>query len=155
MKTIEWVQECTACRATGIYVGMAERDGFGVVCHSCKGSGKQEMKVTYEPFQERKIREGVRRVLQTNPGICVGGVEVGKYSLYDFGGMNYDCWLTGAPFLQGQEMRKFSCPAWWYQSADYEKKPDWEECIVCGAFSGCEHFPHKDQCWEKFDQTAK
>ena len=153
-KVVEWSQECKACNATGIYVGMAERDGFGVVCHSCKGTGEQQMRFEYEPFQERKKREDVKRVLRINPGICVGGGTGGKFSISDFGGMNYEMWWTGAPFLQGQEMRRLTCPAWWYQSADYKKKPEWEECSW-GSFPGCKHFPQKDQCWERFDQEQK
>ena len=29
MKTIEYVAECSACKGTGVYVGYAEKDGFG------------------------------------------------------------------------------------------------------------------------------
>lgn len=32
--------ECNACKGTGLYVGMAERDGAAVVCYTCKGTGK-------------------------------------------------------------------------------------------------------------------
>lgn len=56
---------------------------------------------------------------------------------------------------QGEKMRKFTCPAWWYQSVDYEKKPDWEECIGMGSFSNCKHFKNKDFCWERFDKEQK
>jgi hypothetical protein len=48
-------------------------------------------------------------------------------------------------------MRNYTCPAWWYQSADYTKKPEWEECIACGSFSECKNFSNKEKCWEKFD----
>jgi len=156
-KVIEWDQECEACGATGIYVGFAERDGFGVVCSRCEGSGKQEMKMTYTPFRARKRRKGMRRVLQINPGIGVGRGKEKEYALDAFGGMTYEMWWEGFEFLQGQEMRKFTCPAWWYQSADYKKKPDWDECggMLGRSFSACEHFPHKNGCWDRFDQEQK
>jgi len=32
--------ECSACKGTGLYVGMAEREGAAVVCSRCKGTGK-------------------------------------------------------------------------------------------------------------------
>jgi len=49
------------------------------------------------------------------------------------------------------ENRLFTCPAWWYQSADYEKKPRWKECLVCGSFSSCNSFVEKEKCWKRWD----
>ena len=37
---IEFDCECESCKGTGLYVGMAEREGSAVVCHTCKGTGK-------------------------------------------------------------------------------------------------------------------
>jgi hypothetical protein len=52
-------------------------------------------------------------------------------------------------------MRKYTCPAWWYQSADYKKKPNWKECLACGSFSSCKHFSIKQNCWDRFDKESK
>jgi len=69
--------------------------------------------------------------------------------------MPYKDWLSGKPFLRGMENRKFTCPAWWYQSANYELKPSWDDnhrhCGF-GSFSACKYFPQKEGCWEKWDK---
>jgi len=149
MKQIK--QQCEICGGTGIYVGFAEKDGFGIVCHKCKGKGFYMY--TYEPFLKRKIRKGIKRVLKTNPGIGLGIND--KVKETDFGGITYQEWLENKPFILGTEMRKFVCPLWWYQSANYKLKPKWDECIVCGSFSNCDNFKHKEKCWERFDNENK
>ena len=61
-----------------------------------------------------------------------------------------------APFPSGSEMRQFTCPAWWYQAADYEKKPQWDCCgIGGGLFWDCEHFAAKRECWERWDKEQE
>ena len=32
--------ECTSCSGTGLYQGMAERDGTAVICYQCDGFRK-------------------------------------------------------------------------------------------------------------------
>jgi len=76
---------CPSCKGTGLYVGMAERDGAAVVCRTCKGTGCEHFKVTYEPFVARKPRTDVKRVYRTNPGIVIGESRRGDISLADFG----------------------------------------------------------------------
>lgn len=152
MKIVEFDEKCTSCKGTGVYQGMGERDGFAVVCHKCDGTGCFHYKHEYEDFTERKAKDGVRQVLEVNPGICAGVGKDGKYTFSDFGGMPYEDWLQGKPFSQGTEMRRFTCPAWWYQTADYKRKPEWDECIGCGSFSGCSHFSDKAECWERWDK---
>ncbi len=143
MKTIEFDQECPECKGTGIYVGMAERDGYGVICHHCKGSGKYHFIHRYEEFSRLKIKDGIVKVVETNPGICLGGN-------LDFGGMSYNDWLNGKIFEHGMEMRNFVCPNWWLQNAK-GKHTEWEECGF-GAFSSCKHFESKNECWERYDK---
>jgi hypothetical protein len=147
MFVIEFDQKCKACKGTGLYVGMAEKDGAAVVCYECKGTGCKHIKMEYEPFTVRQIRNNVKRVYQANPGIGIG--EGNGYTLYDFGGISHNEWLTGNPEWVGTENRKFTCPAWWYQCVDYSKKPEWKECIVCGSFSQCGHFSEKAKCWDR------
>lgn len=150
-KIIEFEQQCDSCGGTGVYVGMAERDGSAVICRTCEGTGKYYFKYTYEEFTEKKIKTGIKRVYQNNPGIGIGEKE-GTCKLEDFGGMSYEDWFAGKKFKKGMEMRKYTCPAWYYQSADYKKKPNWEECIGIGSFSACLSFKNKEKCWEKFDK---
>ena len=147
-KVFEVDEVCTDCNGTGLYVGMAERDGAAVVCHSCKGSGRYHFKHEYEVFERRSERYEIKRVYQANPGICIGAGN--GYKLEDFGGMPYKEWVQGFEFKIGMENRNHTCPAQYYQSANYKLKPDWDECGF-GMFSACEHFKNKSECWKRFD----
>ena len=149
--TINLKHKCKTCSGTGLYVGFAEHDGTAVVCNICKGTGVQVFEYTYEDFDEKLIKSGVTHVIEVNPGITVGARK-GQYKLKDFGGISYQNWLKNDKFPPKSEMRKFTCPAWWYQHADYEKKPDWRECVVFGRFSSCPSFCNKEECWERFDK---
>jgi hypothetical protein len=71
-------------------------------------------------------------------------------TLETFGGLPYEDWKAGKPFTPGTEMRRSTCPAWWYQCTDYDKKPNWDECGF-GVFSKCKHFAEKQRCWERSD----
>lgn len=144
----EWVEQCQACKGTGLYVGIAERDGVAVVCHTCRGTGRVQRKHEYEEFTGRKEREGVERVLEVNPGIIVGKLDG---TLEWAGGMVYAEWLSGKGFTPGMEMREHTCPAWWYQRSDHKRKPKWDECGF-GLFSSCPHFNNKERCWERWDK---
>ena len=155
--TIEFDQECKACTGSGLYKGMGERDGFAVVCHTCKGKGHHETVIEYDDFISLKRLggvSGIKRIVQVNPGICLGTGNDGL-THESFGGMSYDDWLSGKPFVDGMENRDFTCPAWWYQSADSDRKPSWDECGFGGSFSGCKHFGTKGKCWERFDTESK
>lgn len=151
-KTIEYDCECGSCAGTGLYAGMGERDGAWVVCSSCKGTGHRHVITKYKTFTRRHRRNGIQRVYRTNPGICIGTGN--RHSLNDFGGMPYSEWLADPTFPKGSEDRAHTCPAWWYQSADYKLKPDWDdENQKCGfgTFSHCRHFNKKQLCWARFD----
>jgi hypothetical protein len=154
-KTIEIDEKCKSCNGTGLYVGMAERDGAAIVCSTCKGTGCHKFKHEYEDFICKDERGGVRRVYQTNPGICIG--EANGYLLEDFGGMSVKEWLVGFPFERGMENRRFTCPCWWYQSADYKLKPNWKECgeSLGRSFSHCPKFVAKAGCWTRFDREME
>ena len=137
---------------------MAERDGSAIVCNNCKGTGRHVFIHEYEEPEDFKVRTDVKRVYRTNPGIIIGASKDNRVKLEDFGGMDYEAWLklkNKNNFPARSEMRWYSCPAWWYQSADYNKKPNWDACIVCGSFSSCEHFGNKATCWERFDSENR
>jgi hypothetical protein len=145
----EVMEKCPDCKGTGLYVGMAEKSGAAVVCYTCKGTGCKHYRHEYEPFTKREDTPiGISRVFQVNPGICIGAKD--DAGLSAFGGMPIKEWESGLPFLPGMEDRLHTCPAWFYQSADYSKKPNWEEC-GWGMFSACKNFPCKSFCWEKWD----
>ena len=148
MKIFKVKESCQDCNGTGLYNGMGERDGYAVQCHKCKGTGCYHFVYEYEEFKERKERKDIRMVIESNPSICVGGH-------LDFGGVSYEEWKKQKAFPLKSEMREYCCPAWWYQSVDYTKKPSWTECIGCGSFSQCQRFPCKLGCWEKWDKENK
>jgi len=151
---IEFDCECESCKGTGLYVGLCEKDGFSVICHTCNGTGKIHQTIQYKDFTKRHFRKGVIQVVQASCGICMGlgKTDDGKNLNYDsFGGIRYAEWLKGKNFPNKSEMREFTCPAWFYQSVEYSKKPDWNRCRGFGGFSGCQHFPEKKLCWERWD----
>lgn len=148
----KWIQEaeCDSCKGTGLYKGMGEHGGMAVVCHTCKGTGKMTIEITWSDFEGKKKRKDVTKVLQINPGIGTSDKPG-----YNFGGIPYADWFAGKPFPKGSEMREYTCPSWWFQSADYDKKPDWDECLYCGTFSDCNSFKTKSKCWERYDKFGK
>ena len=152
---IEFKEKCSACNGTGLYVGLADnntkRDGSAVICSKCKGSGEYLFVHEYEDLKERERRKDVERVFEVNPGIVIG-TNNGALKLTDFGGMPYNDWLAGKPFPSKSENRKYTCPRWWYQLADYKKKPQWNECgaVFGRSFFGCPHFKTKASCWNRF-----
>jgi len=157
MKEFRVKEVCQSCKGTGLYSGMGESKDTAVVCRTCKGTGCNEYVHTYEDFTQRKDAQGIKRVYETNPGIKIGegtledGTEI---KLSDFGGMPFKEWEAGLPFKRGMEMRKFTCPSWWFQSANYKLKPGWDECYssLGGYISNCKCFKDKDKCWERFDK---
>lgn len=137
--------ECVSCGGKGLCSGVAEDAHTAVVCSRCKGTGKAS--ISYRPFVGRRPPGSIVWVYQTNPGIKVGGTRPAR-----FGGMSIHAWETGRPFPPGSENRECTCPAWWYQSADYEKKPKWKECPWGTYFSDCSSFPEKHKCWDRWDR---
>lgn len=151
MKRIEMNIECRSCGGTGLYAGLGEGDGAAVVCHTCKGTGCEHYKLDYQPFTERQDREGIERVYRVNPGIYIGTGN--GHTLEDFGGMPYEDWREGASWPAGSEDRQHTCPAWYYQIADYAKKPNWAKCVgLGGTFFNCPHFEDKAKCWARWDE---
>jgi hypothetical protein len=153
-KKIEFDEICRECSGTGVFVGMCERDGAAVVCHNCQGTGKFHFVHTYQEFDTRADRMDVKRVFEVNPGVMIGtanSVKGNGISLQDFGGITYGEWRAGKGFPPGSENRRFTCPAWWYQSAGYEKKPKWNECCF-GSFSLCSMFTRRGDCWKRWDK---
>lgn len=144
MTTTSIPAECSACKGTGLYVGMAEREGTAVLCATCKGSGRCD--VTYTPWSGvRRPREGVRRVFASNCGVVLGHVVPG--------GISHDEWERGGdPRRSGAEPRPYVCPGQWAQNALHERPP-FPECSkgIGLAWSACPHYPAKSECWRRFD----
>lgn len=140
--------ECKDCGGTGIYKGMAERDMYGVVCSTCKGTGYVDFE--YEEFKKKRPRFDVEIVVERNPGICIGKGEVGKP--LDFGGVPYHDWFNatcGFKFPKGSEMRQFVCPAWWNGR---ELKKCRGNRLAGSRYQGCPCFHNKAECWKVYDE---
>ena len=145
--------KCSECKGTGLYSGMAESDTCAVVCHRCKGTGCATISINYEPFVKRLPKTGIKRVYNVNVGIKIGeSPEKGIY-LEDFGGVSYTEWVADPKSVEriGTEDRRYTCPTWYYQTADYKKKPNWKECLAFGGFSSGPSFNGKASCWRRFD----
>ena len=158
MPRIEFDQQCSECGGTGLYSGMGEKKGVAVICRNCAGTGKYHFTYSYIEFTERVIKKNIMHVYEFNPGLSIGKGTManGEPVTYDdFGGMPYKDWVKGKPFPKKSEMRKFSCPAWWYQCVNHKLKPEWEVCPGFGWFSDCKHFVDKEKCWERFDRENK
>jgi hypothetical protein len=144
---IEFDQRCESCDGTGVFVGMAERDGFAVQCRTCKGEGHYEVRIEYDDFEKLERREGVKRVILWNPGIILAGKDLDAY-----GGLSYDDWLNGKEFGPGTEMRRYTCPAWFMQRGTI-----WDKCTdtLGRAYSQCPHFRDKESCWKQWDEELQ
>lgn len=141
--------ECDDCSGTGIYSGFAEGKGFAVVCNRCRGTGCRT--ILYKDFTKRKMKNNIHTVVRSGMGIMVAGN-------HDFGGLPYTNWLQlkdPVKFPKGTEMRNYTCPAWFFQEADYKKKPNWKECIDWGNFRDCQYFKKKEDCWKKWDTEQR
>ena len=153
MKKIETDEVCIDCHGTGLYIGVAERDGSAIICSKCHGTGCFHFVHEYEDFVTRSYKVGVKRVFQVNPGIVIGESPAYGVSLEDFGGMPISDWLSGKQFEPGTENRKYTCPQWWYQLANYKKQLNREECFssLGSTFSSCKCFSEKEECWKMWD----
>jgi hypothetical protein len=151
-----WTQEaqCRSCKGTGLYVGLAERDGAAVVCLMCGGTGSRTIVVEWHDFEGRKERDDVERVFEVATGIRIGKGKDGKFSLADFGGMPYEDWAADKPFPEGSEMRQFTCPMGWCQALPgASNTAEWCDRQAGGSmlFSECHRFDRKAGCWENYD----
>lgn len=73
--------ECSACRGTGLYRGMAESAGTAVVCLRCDGTGCEE--IQYRPFSGRNRRNDVERVCRSAGSTILACGPVGQSITYE------------------------------------------------------------------------
>lgn len=134
--------ECKQCDGTGLYVGMAERDGAAVVCYRCKGTGKDH--IEFVPFVSRlEPKKPVKRVhvsrgyvLSPNHADCDGGVP-------------YDQWKPGKVIPADERLY---CPML-YTHQEYCAFRDEHGSARPGIgqrISDCEMWKVKEACWVKF-----
>lgn len=147
-QTILYIR-CENCRGTGLYVGMAERDGAAIVCHGCKGTGG--VLRTFTLFAKRELRDDVTRVYQRGCGFVIG-VNPGVCGLSDFGGVPFAEWNPEQPFPKGAEDREHTCPYWFHGQEWKHKRCD--DSHAGQRYSDCPHFKYKTNCWALYDARA-
>ena len=64
--------ECDCCGGTGVYCGMCEPEGVGVVCLGCNGTGCATLEG--KEFTGRNRRRGVKTVMCSRGGFLPLGV---------------------------------------------------------------------------------
>ena len=145
-ETLEWNETCTSCGGTGLHRGGQEGPGVAVVCHGCRGLGGHRRKAAGGRFTGLTPATGVERVFQCNPRT--------RLTTATPGGATMEAWENDpmAAAARGAEAREAFCPAWWYQTACADLKPEWPECDEARSFPQCRLFDRKAECWKRFDR---
>jgi hypothetical protein len=160
MKIIEMEIECPSCKGTGIYSGMSESGGVGVICFTCEGTGKYRYSYSYEEFTGRKVRKGIKRVYLQSYGykIGTGVIDFDKIGLIDMDkkGVSYEEFLSGK---MPEHIEKLACPMLADQGACHSIKGFVTECTqlnkgFIGHISSCSYMVNKHKCWERFKQHS-
>jgi hypothetical protein len=136
--------ECQSCKGTGLYVGMAEKEGLAVICHDCEGKGY--IFFSYNEFTGKKKRRNITHVISQNPGFMLSPDYVS-----DGDKITYDDWYNGKTVVS--EFRDKCCPKQIHNDggkacddANTEYLGRWySECIA--------HEGHGKACWTRYDKT--
>jgi len=73
---LEGIVECGECKGTGLYKGMAERDGAAVICVNCEGTGQVKIKEVFKEFVIKRLRKDVTRVYETSMGYGITDKDI-------------------------------------------------------------------------------
>lgn len=161
MKKIEMDIQCQSCKGTGVYVGMAERDGAAVVCHTCKGNGKYKYKFEYEEFDGLKKREDVTRVFKQSYGFVIAPRKLDFKNIGEIDmtkeGVSYDDFTKGA---MPSHIKNLACPMLADQSACHSIKGFTDDCdkldggcLLGRMLTSCKNQQNKLDCWKRFEQA--
>lgn len=151
--------ECTSCGGDGLYAGMCERNGAAVVCHRCKGTGKEHVRHEYKPFTERKKSTTVKRVFKTAGGYGISSEDVttdeGKIIHFSQAGVEYKEWLKGKKPLPIYELH---CPLQHFDQGTTigEWLKDDGPCstkLTLGGYIPTCSKEHREECWKWFKQS--
>lgn len=146
---IEVAIACKACDATGLYVGMAERDGTAVVCCRCHGTGHDTF--TYTPFTERQAPPSTVARVHVARGYALSNQHPGCQ-----GGTPITEWKPGQVVPADEQLY---CP-YLYTNQDWcAQRPGQHHDSPLGAgdwISDCPFWSEKAECWRAYhaDPTA-
>ena len=160
-KTFKAKAVCEDCGGTGLYQGMAERDGAAIVCNTCKGTGCEDICISYEPFVKRKLKRGIKRVFKSSCGYMHGAEDVttkeGVKITFSAGGCTYEDWLKGA---DPKPVKELYCPYLWtgqhLQSKDVGDlyKNRCNNTLCGGLITGCKYYKDKIECWKIYEEAG-
>jgi len=144
---------CHVCNGTGLYQGMAERDGCAVICTSCNPLGSGGYPITYEQFVERKKlpKNKIKRVFKNSCGYVHSSKDTEGIA-FSQSGCTYEEWLDGK---EPEPVRELYCPfEWTAQDRDmnglYNAKC--EKTLRTGSLiSKCSCRDEKAVCWAIFE----
>lgn len=151
--------ECPSCDGTGLYQGMAERDGAAVVCTSCRGTGKKHIVHEYTAFTERRDRKNVKRVYSNSGGYVITDKDIttdeGRIIRFSEAGCSYEEWKTGA---EPKPIRDLHCPLQHYQQGS--EKGGWlkgdtgpcHQLLQWGEYISKCADRNREECWAKHDR---
>ena len=156
MKEIKLDIECKSCEGTGVYVGMCERGGSGVVCYQCDGTGCQKYSFKYTDFTKRKKCKNVKRVYIKGYGYCITPkpLTLSNGIFVDFSkeGVSYQEFLDGE---MPKHIKQMACPMMADQGACHDIKNLTDRCnkendgwVYYIPSCKCKD---KEECWKLFE----
>jgi hypothetical protein len=152
--------QCSSCGGTGLYKGMAEKDGSAVVCYTCKGTGCEDINISYTPFSKKKTIRRVKRVFRDSCGYMHAPDDVttkeGITIKFSEGGCTYKEWLNGE---SPKPVKDLYCPYLWTRQGLQSKdvgglyKDRCNKCGLLGSYiSDCKFWGDKATCWEIYEK---
>lgn len=146
--------ECSACKGTGLYVGMCEKDGAAVICYQCKGKGAVLFSYNEPPPGSRpRRRDDVVRVFDSTHGYVISANDVvtkeGVSFPFSQYGCTYEDWYDNGA-VPKEMVRLLRCPA----NNAVKDRQGYEFCIQGPGdyIPKCPLLCEKDKCWETYDR---
>ena len=151
---------CKSCGGTGLYIGMAERNGAAAVCSTCSGTGYTDF--NYTPFTKKETRKDVKRVFEGSFGYVHSSENIithdGRTLYFSDAGVSYDDWLQGK---EPKPVKELYCPYIW-TSQDLQKENHPKHNLYknfCGKFlnlggsiTSCQQYNNKKECWKIYGE---
>ena len=160
---VEIIHQCGSCSGSGLYTGMAERDGSAVICSSCHGTGRSVSKMTFTEFNGRVNKKGVKRVYQSACGYGISSEDIrrddGKIIRFSNAGCSYSEWKFGAipkpiedlhcPYMHSSQKMQHSS-----HKANPLYMSDCRKNMSFGLITDCKMFSCKERCWKKYHELV-
>jgi len=161
--TLQGKVECDKCGGTGLYVGIAEKNGSAVICMCCNGTGNVNLKKEYKKFKSLKEKKNVKRVFKNSGGYILSSedtqTEKGNIITFSKYGCTYKEWLEGKI---PKPIESLHCPCiHTNQNMQNPKHKAYklyiEKCHNSLSFtiSDCKHFKNKEECWKRYHQLNR